>query len=83
MTRERRFRSRSDESDESPNRRRAVLDDARRRVERALALVDAAEELATAAEAVLRAAEAEHDADRKDLAELRTALNRYRKMHAS
>jgi hypothetical protein len=54
--------------------RRAVLDDARRKVERALAVGDAAEEVAKAAEAVLAA----NPADAPELAALRAALARYR-----
>ena len=59
--------------------RRAVLDDARRKVERALAVADAAEELAKAAQTVLRAAEAEQiDLRGAGFAALRAALARYR-----
>jgi len=54
--------------------RRAVLDDARRKVERALAVGDAAEELAKGAEAVLAA----NPADAPELSALRAALARYR-----
>ncbi|TMC13478.1 MAG: hypothetical protein E6J29_06640 [Chloroflexi bacterium] len=61
--------------------RRGVLDDARRTVERALLVTEAAEELANAAQAVLLAAEAGRaDLDSPDLGALRSALARYRKL---
>jgi len=56
--------------------RRAVLDDARRKVERALAVEDAAEDLAKAAETVVAAGPAHSP----ELAALRAALARYRAM---
>ena len=64
--------------------RRAVMDDARRKVERALAVADAAEEMAKAAHTVLIAAEAEQ-IDRRSMgfAELRAALARYRQTVSS
>jgi len=59
-------------------RRRGVLDDARRRVERSLMTTEASDELARAAEEVLMAADAAHiDPDR--LAGLRSALAGYRR----
>lgn len=57
--------------------RREVLDDARRRVERALASEGAAEELAAAAEALLQADPADNTPAREGL---RAALGRYRKL---
>ncbi|HKV30802.1 MAG TPA: hypothetical protein VJT14_07285 [Candidatus Dormibacteraeota bacterium] len=66
----------------APQARRAVLDKARRKVERALAVEDAAEELAQSAEAVLDAADAEQIVlDRTDFHALRAALARYREVH--
>jgi hypothetical protein len=63
-------------------RKRSVVDKMRRKIERALALGDAAEELAKAAQAVLIAAEAEQVVlERMDLSALRAALARYRDMH--
>jgi len=60
--------------------RRAVLDDARRKVERALFVAGAADELAEAAQLVLSEAEVEQVApERPDMAALRAALDRYRK----
>jgi hypothetical protein len=58
--------------------RRVVMNDARRKVERALWVADAAEDLAEAARAVLTAAEAARlDLDRMGLVALRAALTRY------
>jgi len=60
--------------------RRAVLNDARRTVERALFVASAADELAEAAQTVLSEAEAEQvDPERPDIASLSAALARYRK----
>ncbi len=60
--------------------RRAVLDDARRKVERALFVANAADELAEAAQMVLSAAEVEQlDPGRPDIAALSAGLARYRK----
>ena len=60
--------------------RREVLNDARRTVERALFVADAADELAEAAQMVLSEAEVEQiNPERPDLAALRAALDRYRK----
>lgn len=53
-----------------------MLDDARRKVERALAVEDAAEDLAKAAETVVAAGPAHSP----ELAALRAALARYRAM---
>jgi hypothetical protein len=59
--------------------RRVVLDEARRKVERALAVAEPAEELAQAAQAVLMAAQAEQiDFDSMSLSVLRAALAKYR-----
>lgn len=83
MDRDRRSRPRPlvpAESDAASTRRphRAVLNDARRKVERALAAAEAADDLAEAAEAVLTAAEAEQiDLDRLGVVTLRAALARY------
>jgi hypothetical protein len=61
--------------------RRAVLDDARRKVERALALTDAADDLARAAQAVLLSAEERNVEDqRRQLEALRSALEKYRRL---
>jgi hypothetical protein len=60
--------------------RRAVMDDIRRRIERALAAADGAEQLAAAADAVLAAAEANPiGQDSTSLRALRDALVRYRR----
>jgi hypothetical protein len=60
--------------------RRAVLDGARRKVERALFVAGAADELAGAAQLVLSEAEVEQvDLERPDMAALRAALDRYLK----
>jgi len=60
--------------------RREVLNDARRTVERALFVADAADELAEAARMVLSEAEVEEvNPERPDLAALSAALARYRK----
>ncbi|MGH7776506.1 MAG: hypothetical protein ACREPI_04930 [Candidatus Dormibacterales bacterium] len=56
--------------------RREVLNQTRRRVERALASEGPADELAAAAEALLGREEPEP----KDVAALRTALTRYRRI---
>jgi hypothetical protein len=62
--------------------RRAVVDNMRRKIERALAVADAAEELAKAAQAVLIAAEAEQIVlDSMGLSALRAALAKYREAH--
>lgn len=62
--------------------RRAVVDDMRRKIERALAVQDAAEDLAKAAQAVLIAAEAEQNiVDRMGLSALREALTKYREVY--
>jgi len=62
--------------------RRPVLDDARRKVERALATVDAAQELARAAEAVVNSAETDLlGQESTGLSALRVALARYRAAH--
>jgi len=62
--------------------RRALVDKMRRKIERALAVGDAAEDLAKAAQAVLMAAEAEQLVlDSMDLSALRAALGRYRDVH--
>jgi hypothetical protein len=69
-----------DESDAAARRRqrRALFNDARRKVERALGTADEAEELAKAAQAVLKAAEAgQIDLAGGELAALRAALARY------
>jgi hypothetical protein len=56
------------------------MDDMRRRIERALAAADGAEQLAAAADAVLAALEAEPiDRDSTSLRALRDALARYRR----
>ena len=61
--------------------RRAVVDEMRRKVERALLVAEAAEELALAAEAALLAAESERvDADASHVSALRAALARYRQV---
>ena len=60
--------------------RRAVVNDMRRKIERALGVADAADELGIAVEAVLTAAKAERIApDSLALSELRAALVRYRR----
>jgi len=62
-----------------PEARRAVVDSMRRKIERALAVSDAAEELSKAAQAVLIAAEADQIVlNSARLNELRAALARYR-----
>lgn len=62
--------------------RRAVVDNMRRKIERALAVADAAEDLAKAAQAVVIAAEAEQMVlDSRALRALRRALTRYREVH--
>ena len=58
--------------------RRAVVDKMRRRIERALATADEAEELAKAAQAVLDAAEEHVGLGRVDLKPLRDSVARYR-----
>jgi hypothetical protein len=68
-------------SDAAENRRlrRAVLDDARRKIERALATADAAEELAAAAGAIVNGPAAQSPGlERADLRALRVALAKYR-----
>ncbi len=84
MDRRRRLRSAAAASNDlagTPHARRAVLDKARRKVERALAVEDAAEELAQSAEAVLDAADAEQIVlDTLAIAALGAALARYRKL---
>jgi hypothetical protein len=69
-----------DEPDAANRRRarRAVLDGARRKVERALVVTDAADALADAATAVLQAAADSPARDRRKLAALDAALSRYR-----
>ena len=65
----------------TPRPRRAVLDNARRKVERALAVTDAADQLANAAQTLLDAAELGHIAPQSpDLRALRDALAGYRQM---
>jgi len=67
-----------DRGSERSRRRRAVLDDARRKVERALAVSEAADQLAAAAQDVLAGAEVgETDRDVR-LETLRAALATYR-----
>lgn len=62
--------------------RRAVVDNMRRKIERALAVADAAEELAKAAQTVVIAAEAEQIAlESMGLSALRSALAKYREAH--
>jgi len=61
--------------------RREVLNQARRRVERALAAEGAAEDLAAAAEALLLAAEGRLDG--ADLMDLRAALASYRRIRGA
>ena len=84
MERGRRFRDapRSPEqADEASRRRarRAVVDDTRRRIERALVVAEAAEELAQAAESALGPAETERiGLDSESLSALRAALAKYR-----
>ena len=67
------------ESDAAGKRRlrRAVVDDMRRKTERALGVAAPAEELAKATQAVPSAAEAEH-IDLEGLSALRAALAHYR-----
>lgn len=60
--------------------RREVLNDARRKVERALAVEGAAQDLATAAESLLAAAPGTDSAEREVL---RAALDRYRRMRGA
>jgi hypothetical protein len=63
-------------------RKRSVVDRMRRKIERALAVGDAAEELAKSAQAVLNAADSEQIIrDRAALSSLRAALARYREVH--
>lgn len=72
------------DSEVAANRRprRAVVDKMRRKLERALAVGDAAEELAKSAQAVLNAADAEQIIlDSAALSSLRAALARYREVH--
>jgi hypothetical protein len=62
--------------------RRAVVDKMRRKIERALAAGDAAEELAASAQAVLTAADAQQIVlDITALGALRAALASYREVH--
>jgi hypothetical protein len=66
----------------TPQARRAVLDNTRRKVERALAVEDTAEELAKSAQDVLNAADADQIVVGSEaLSALRAALARYRKLH--
>jgi hypothetical protein len=67
------------EADAAPKlrQRRAVMNDAWRKVERALRVADAAEELASATDAVLL--EAEQDGASTNITALRSALPRYRR----
>ncbi len=85
MDRRKRLRSAAAASNDlagTAQARRAVLDKARRKVERALAVEDAAEELAQSAEAVLNAADAEPIVfDTLAVGALRAALTRYREVH--
>jgi hypothetical protein len=74
----------SKDSEVAANRRprRAVVDKMRRKIERALAVGDAAEELAKSAQAVLIAADAEPVVlDSMALSSLRSALATYREVH--
>ena len=62
--------------------RRAVVDNMRRKIERALAVADAAEDLAKAAQAVLIVAGTEQiGLNRMGLSALRDALTKYREVH--
>ena len=89
MGRGRRFQgasAASPDSDAATKRRprREVVDTMRRKIERALAVADAAEELAMAAQAVLIAAEAEQIVlNNMVLEALRDALARYREVHGN
>ncbi|TMD66018.1 MAG: hypothetical protein E6I84_07560 [Chloroflexi bacterium] len=67
-----------DRGSERSRRRRAVLDDARRKVERALAVSEAADQLAAAAQDVLAGAEVEETDRDVRLETLRAALATYR-----
>jgi len=68
----------NDEVTEGKGARREVMNQARRKVERALAEDGAAEELAAAAAAVLPAAEGRPDS--AELTSLRAALARYHRI---
>ncbi len=87
MGRGRRFqgaRPAPQEPDASTKRRprREVVDTMRRKIERALAVADAAADLAKAAQAVLIAAEAEQIAVKSaGINALRDALTKYRELH--
>ena len=62
--------------------RRAVVDNMRRKIERALAVADAAEDLAKAAQAVLIVAGTEQIVlNHMGLSALRDALTKYREVH--
>ena len=67
-----------DRGSERSRRRRAVLDNARRKVERALAVSEAADQLAAAAQDVLAGAEGEETDRDVRLETLRAALATYR-----
>ena len=67
-----------DRGSERSRRRRAVLDAARRKVERALAVSEAADQLAAAAQDVLAGAELEETDRDVRLETLRAALATYR-----
>ena len=67
-----------DRGSERSRRRRAVLDNARRKVERALAVSEAADQLAAAAQDVLAGAEVEETDRDVRLETLRAALATYR-----
>jgi hypothetical protein len=72
--------------DAATNRRprRAVVDSMRRKIERALAVSDAAEGLAKAAQAVLIAVEADQIVlNSARVNELRAALSRYREVRSA
>jgi hypothetical protein len=66
-------------ADAESGSRRAVMDDMRRRIERALAAAEGAEQLAAAAKAVLAAAESQPIDRETSLGALRDALATYRR----
>jgi hypothetical protein len=73
----------SNDADVAANQRprRAVVDKMRRKIERALAVGDAADELAKSAQAVLIAADAEQIVlDSRAISALRAATARYREV---
>jgi hypothetical protein len=86
MQRRRRFEATSQPSSDAGTadkrqRRRAVIDETRRKAERTLLAAEAAEQLANAAQALLTAVETmQLDPAGAELSALRTAVARYRRL---